>query len=89
MWSWLPTAAAPREIQTMTTTVSIDQAQAKLAEIIAGLSPGDEVIITQNQQPVAKLMIPLKRREPGRCKGMITLLVEDDEHLEAFKEYMP
>lgn len=76
----------------MTTTVSIDEAQAKLAEIIANLSPGDEVVITQNQQPVAKLVIPakpLQRRKPGRCKGMITLLVEDDEHLEGFKEYMP
>jgi prevent-host-death family protein len=76
----------------MTATVSIDEAQAKLAEIIANLSPGDEVVITQNQQPVAKLVIPakpLQRREPGRCKGMITLLVEDDEHLEGFKEYMP
>jgi hypothetical protein len=30
-----------------------------------------------------------KRREPGNCKGMITLLVEDEEHLKDFAEYMP
>ena len=76
----------------MGTIVSIDEAQAKLAELIQRMAPGDEIIITQNQQPVAKLVSqskPLQRREPGRCKGMITLLVEDEEHLEGFKDYMP
>ena len=63
-----------------------------MAELIQRMAPGDEIIITQNQQPVAKLVSqskPLQRREPGRCKGMITLLVEDEEHLEGFKDYMP
>jgi len=76
----------------MATTVSIDEAQAKLADLIHRLAPGEEIVITENQQPVAKLVSqhqPPRRREPGRCKGMITLLVEDDEHLEGFKEYMP
>lgn len=76
----------------MATIVTIDEAQANLAEIIHQLAAGDEIIITENQQPVAKLLIPpkpVKRRQPGRCKGMITLLVEDDEHLDGFKEYMP
>lgn len=76
----------------MGTTVSIVDAQARLAQLIHQLAPGDEVIITENQQPVAKLVSQaksLQRREPGRCKGMITLLVEDEEHLEGFKEYMP
>jgi antitoxin (DNA-binding transcriptional repressor) of toxin-antitoxin stability system len=76
----------------MGTIVSIDEAQTRLAELIHHLAPGDEIIITENQQPVAKLVShakPLQRREPGRCKGMITLLVEDEEHLEGFKEYMP
>lgn len=76
----------------MGTSVSLDEAQGKLAELIRQLPPGEEIIITENQQPVAKLVghpRPLERRRPGRCKGMITLLVEDDEHLEGFKEYMP
>ena len=77
----------------MTTTVSIDEAQAKLAEIIAKLAPGDEVVITQNQQPVAKIIgqrppAP-QRRGPGLCKGMITIVADDDEHLKDFAEYMP
>jgi antitoxin (DNA-binding transcriptional repressor) of toxin-antitoxin stability system len=74
------------------TTVNIDEAQASLTELVHGLSPGEEIIITENDQPVAKLVSQPKRRqrrEPGRCKRMITLLVEDDEHLEGFKEYMP
>lgn len=52
----------------MSTTVSIDEAQAKLREIIAKLGPNDEVVITENQQAVAKLVSqsqPLKRRQPG------------------------
>ena len=76
----------------MATNMSIDEVQAKLAEIIHQLDRGDEIIITENQQPVAKLVSqpkPLQRREPGRCKGMITLLAEDDEHLAGFEEYMP
>ena len=76
----------------MGATISIDEAQDRLAELIHCLAPGDEIIITENQQPVAKLLSqskPPERREPGRCKGMITLLVEDEEHLEGFKEYMP
>lgn len=76
----------------MTTNISIEEAQDKLAEIIANLSPADEVIITDNQQPVAKLVAQLsaqrQARTPGNCKGMITLLVEDDEHLKDFEEYM-
>lgn len=77
----------------MTTNISIEEAQDKLAEIIANLSPADEVIITDNQQPVAKLVAQRSAQRqpgtPGNCKGMITLLVEDDEHLKDFEEDMP
>ncbi len=76
----------------MTTNISIEEAQGRLAEIIASLSPDDEVIITDNQQPVARLVAQLSAqrqpRTPGNCKGMITLLAEDDEHLKDFEEYM-
>lgn len=75
----------------MATTISIAEAQKRLAELIHELTPGEEIIIIENKQPVAKLVSqpqPRQPREPGRCKGMITLLVEDDEHLEGFKEYM-
>ncbi len=76
----------------MSTTIAIDEAQANLKELIHQLAPGDEVLITENRRPVAKLVgqanPPGQRRQSGLCKGMITLLVEDDEHLEGFREYM-
>lgn len=77
----------------MSTSIGIDEAQAKLKDIIAKLGPDDEVVITDHNRPVAKLVgeqkAGRKPRQPGNCKGMITLLVEDDEHLDDFKEYMP
>ena len=36
--------------------VTIEEAQAKLPEIIDKLAPGEELIITRNDQPVAKLV---------------------------------
>jgi len=76
----------------MTTTVTMEEAQAKLPELVAHLGSGEELIITQELKPVAKLVreqpAPRKPRKAGNCVGMITLLVEDDEHLEGFAEYM-
>jgi len=73
-------------------TVTIEEAQAKLRELIDELAPGEEVIITRNQQPVAKLVgqqRPMRKpRQPGSAKGKLVILAEDDAHLEDFKEYM-
>ncbi|MEI8372349.1 MAG: hypothetical protein WCJ35_05860 [Planctomycetota bacterium] len=72
--------------------VTIQEAQVGLPDLIHKLVPGDEVVITENNQPVAKLVaspVDKPRPIPGRCKGMLTILAEDDEHLEEFKEYMP
>jgi bifunctional DNA-binding transcriptional regulator/antitoxin component of YhaV-PrlF toxin-antitoxin module len=30
-----------------------------------------------------------KRRQPGSAKGILTVLSEDDEHLDDFEAYMP
>jgi antitoxin (DNA-binding transcriptional repressor) of toxin-antitoxin stability system len=74
----------------MTKTVEIDVAQSTLSEIIAGLAPDDEVVIVQNRRPVARLSAPKKGRPQfGSCKGMLTIVEEDDEHLKDFEEYMP
>ena len=77
----------------MSTTISIDEAQTKLREIIAGLAPDEEVVITDKSQLVAKLIggrpaVP-QRPGPGFCTGMITIVADDDEHLDDFKDYMP
>jgi prevent-host-death family protein len=79
----------------MSTIITVDEAQAKLKDLIHQMAPGEEVIITENQQPVAKLVSepaksPVKQRPgPGLCKGMITSIAPDFEApLEDMKEYM-
>ena len=73
-------------------TMTIEEAQAKLSEVIDKLAPGEEVIITRNEQPVAKLVGQQrsirKPRRPGSAKGKLVILAEDDEHLKDFKDYM-
>lgn len=76
----------------MAKTVELEVAQATLVELIAGLTPDEDIVIVKGQQPLAKLVAApaiRQRRKAGNCEGMITLLVEDDEHLKDFAEYMP
>lgn len=77
----------------MSITITIEEAQTKLKDFIHQLAPGDEIIITENQQTVAKLVSENPQqwtaRVPGLGNEMITLLVEDEEHLEGFAFYMP
>jgi antitoxin (DNA-binding transcriptional repressor) of toxin-antitoxin stability system len=75
----------------MTKIVELDIAQTNLCEIIAELRSGDEVVIVRNEKPVARLspLVPaLMSRQPGLLKDAITLLSDDDDHLEDFREYM-
>jgi antitoxin (DNA-binding transcriptional repressor) of toxin-antitoxin stability system len=82
--------AEPDGDQAMSATMSIDEAQAKLKDLIHRLAPGEEVIITENQQTVARLVgaapqpKPGLRPPPGLGKGFITVLPDDDEHLRDF-----
>jgi prevent-host-death family protein len=73
--------------------VTIQEAQAKLLDLIHKLMPGEEVLITENNQPVARLVSekpPVRQRPgPGLCQGMITIVADDEEHLKDFEEYMP
>jgi antitoxin (DNA-binding transcriptional repressor) of toxin-antitoxin stability system len=74
------------------TTVTLEEARARLPELIEGLAPDSEVVITRNQQPIARLLAhgkaPRKPRKAGNCKGMLTIVAEDDDHLKDFEEYM-
>jgi antitoxin (DNA-binding transcriptional repressor) of toxin-antitoxin stability system len=75
----------------MSAMISIEEAQANLPEIIDRLGPDDEIVIRKGDQPVAELRPVVERPRPqfGSCRGMLTIVVEDEEHLEDFKEYMP
>ena len=74
------------------TTVTIEEAQAKLPELIEHLATGEELVITRDQKPIARLFAEAKPiRKPriaGSAKGILEILVEDDEHLKDFAEYM-
>lgn len=54
---------------------------------------GEEVVITHEQKPIAKLVSlaapKLKKRiKAGSAKGLIKIAEDFDEPLEDFKEYM-
>ena len=76
----------------MSATITVEEAQAKLKELIHQLAPGEELVITENQQPVAKLISQLAkpaRPGPGFGKGSIVYMAPDfDAPLEEMKEYM-
>lgn len=77
----------------MSITVTIEEAQAKLKELVHQLAPGEEIIITEQHKTVARLRgesaQPVKRPPPGLGKGSIIHMADDfDEPLEEMKEYI-
>jgi len=76
----------------MSATLTVEEAQARLKEVIGKLAPGEEVVITDNQQPVAKLVgerwARPPRPAPGAGKGSILYMAPDfDEPMDEFEEY--
>jgi prevent-host-death family protein len=76
--------------ETLMTQVTLEEAGAQLGRLIEEASRGEEVIIVQDDRPVAKI-IPLtqaKPREPGSAKDLILHIADDfNAPLEDFKEY--
>jgi hypothetical protein len=52
-----------------------------------------EVVITDHDQPVARLVGQApgrpQARRPGSARGKLRILVEDDQHLDDFRDFMP
>lgn len=77
----------------MSATISLEKAQADLKAIVHNLVPGEEIIITENQQPVARLVsVPKPEREPlpppGFMKGQVLSMAPDfNEPLDDLKDY--
>ena len=69
-------------------TITLEEAQDHLAEVISQLSPGEPVIITLHDKPIARLIAAEASlqlpRKAGTAKGLLTILVEDEEHLQDF-----
>ena len=63
----------------MSPTITIEEAQAKLKELIHQLAPGEQVIITENQQPVAKLVN--EHAKADEAPSPRSWPVQGDDHL--------
>ncbi len=84
------------------TTISLHEAQARLVDLVHGLSPGEALTITEDDRPVARLIpVPLVRQRPPRPRPPVTgvpkagqyegrLIVPDDfkEPLDEMREYL-
>jgi antitoxin (DNA-binding transcriptional repressor) of toxin-antitoxin stability system len=101
MGAYNPRIPLPREGRkraiTVMSSITIQEAQAQLSDLIHRLTPGDELVITENNQPVAKLArTELARTEvrklwpckAGSAEGKIHIAPDFDEPLEEFREYM-
>jgi antitoxin (DNA-binding transcriptional repressor) of toxin-antitoxin stability system len=75
------------------TTLTLQEAQARLPGVIHNLAPGEGIVIVENNQPVARLtaesQLQRQPRKAGSAKGQLTIVREDEEHLRDFAEYMP
>ena len=73
-------------------TVTLDEAQARLRDIVAGLRPGEEVVLTENGQPLAKLVKTERTSWPCKAgsykKPDFWMAPDFDAPLDEFKEYM-
>ena len=71
-------------------TVTLQEAQAQLSELIHRLANGEELVITENDQPVAKLarveVVKQSPRKAGSAKGKIWMAPDFDDPLEDFEE---
>jgi len=82
--------ACDRQRSDLMTSVSIDQAQANLAELVDKLAPGEEVVLTRNDQPVARLIgsVAPTQRQLGTMRGTVIYMAPDfDAPLHDFEEY--
>ena len=77
---------------TTMTTVTIEEAQAKLPEIIQQLLPGEEITITDQGEPLAQVKKAERKSWPcqaGTAKDQIQWIAPDfDAPLDDFREYM-
>ena len=74
-------------------TVSIEEAQARLRELISQLSSGDEVVIRDGDRLVARLVPGVaspRACSPGSAKESQHWMAADfDAPLDDFQDYMP
>lgn len=74
------------------TSVSVHEAQAKLADLLHQLSPGEELVITEDNHPLARIIRTTETNGPrklGTMAGTVLHMSSDfDAPLDDFREYM-
>ena len=72
-------------------TIDINQALPQIKKLLEIASTGEEIIITENNQPMVKLVsIKKDKKRPslfGSDKDIISISDDFDEPLEDFKDY--
>lgn len=83
-------------------TITLQEAQASLADVVHRLAPGERITITEDGRPVAELVVPwlFPKRPPrprppvtgipkaGQYEGRLVVPDDFDEPLEEMREYM-
>ena len=75
-------------------TVTVEQAQNTLTELIDRTARGEKVVITRDDKPVAEL-VPVAARgdrptpKSGFGKDVLTIVADDEDHRADFNDYMP
>ena len=73
-------------------TVTLEEAQAKLPELISELSPGEEILITEGGQPCAQVKKAERTSWPCKAgsyrKSEFWMAPDFDAPLADFKDYM-
>ena len=78
----------------MSHTFTVEQAAARLADLLSSRQPGDEITLMDHDRPVARIIPEARNALPprgfGACKEMLieNREVDDDVHLAEFKDYM-
>ena len=73
-----------------TRTVDLGEAQRRLTELVREAMQGVEVVITEQDTPVARLVPVAARRRPrrpGSAEGLLTLADDFDAPLDDFADY--
>lgn len=74
-------------------TVTLEDAQNHLSEIVEKLAPGEEIVLTRQDKPVATLratpQLLRKPRQPGTLRGTVLYIAPDFDAIpEGFEEYV-
>jgi antitoxin (DNA-binding transcriptional repressor) of toxin-antitoxin stability system len=82
----------------MSHTISIEQASVELRGLVRALRQGDEIVLTDNDKPVARIIADAAslpgpatiEHVAGAWKGKFEILDDsDDVTIEHFREYLP